>query len=69
MSTAAFSPAFQTAVRDCTLRTLPNRINDRGEWIQIRDRAGKPENRVVALPVKDPYHIMRNLLLILEILR
>ncbi|MBA7699205.1 hypothetical protein ES703_107895 [subsurface metagenome] len=30
-----------------------------GEWIQIRNREGKPEDKVVALPVKDPYHITR----------
>ena len=27
-----------------------------------------PQEKVVALPVKDPYHIVRNLLLILELL-
>ncbi|MBQ8372363.1 MAG: AGE family epimerase/isomerase [Clostridia bacterium] len=54
-------------VKEYTLRTFPNRENDLGEWIQIRDREGKPENRVVALPVKDPFHIMRNLLLLMEL--
>ena len=39
-----------------------------GEWIQIRDRRGAPVDKVVALPVKDPYHVLRNLLLILELL-
>ena len=38
-----------------------------GEWIQIRDRRGEPLERVVALPVKDPYHIARNLLQVLEL--
>lgn len=38
-----------------------------GEWIQIRDRGGKPLERVVALPVKDPYHIARNLIQVLEL--
>ena len=38
-----------------------------GEWIQIRNRKGEPENRVVALPVKDPYHIMRNFVLLMDI--
>jgi N-acylglucosamine 2-epimerase len=33
------------------------------EWIQIRDRSGRPLNEVVALPVKDPFHIARALLL------
>ena len=38
-----------------------------GEWIQIRDRQGAPLNRVVALPVKDPYHIARNLIQVIEL--
>lgn len=32
------------------------------EWIQIRDRSGAPLDQVVALPLKDPYHVTRNLL-------
>ncbi|MBE6644836.1 MAG: hypothetical protein E7612_05590 [Ruminococcaceae bacterium] len=56
-------------IREYTLNTFPNRENDRGEWIQIRSRDGKPENRIVALPVKDPYHIIRNLLYIIEFLQ
>ena len=39
-----------------------------GEWIQIRTREGKPQEKVVALPVKDPYHIIRNVILIIELL-
>jgi N-acylglucosamine 2-epimerase len=39
-----------------------------GEWIQIRDRDGKPMEKIVALPVKDPYHIMRNIILNIKIL-
>jgi N-acylglucosamine 2-epimerase len=30
-----------------------------GEWIQIRNRKGEPEEKVVALPVKDPFHVTR----------
>ena len=55
-------------VREYVFNTFPNKDNDRGEWIQIRARDGKPENRIVALPVKDPFHIMRNYLLIIEYL-
>ncbi len=40
--------------------TFPNQ--ELGEWIQIRRRDGSPEEKLVALPVKDPFHIMRNLL-------
>ncbi len=39
-----------------------------GEWIQILTRLGEPQEKVVALPVKDPFHITRNLLLICELL-
>ena len=61
--------AWYPKVRDYTFNTFPNTANDRGEWIQIRSRDGKPENRVVALPVKDPFHILRNYLLIIEFLK
>ena len=36
--------------------------------MQIRMRDGRPQEKVVALPVKDPFHITRNLCLILELL-
>ncbi|MBN2554073.1 MAG: AGE family epimerase/isomerase [Spirochaetales bacterium] len=44
---------------DYVFKTFPNPDKDVGEWIQIRDRQGRPEDKVVALPVKDPYHITR----------
>jgi N-acylglucosamine 2-epimerase len=50
-----------------TLATFPNPDSQVGEWIQIRDRKGAPLERVVALPVKDPYHIARNLLQVIEL--
>ena len=37
------------------------------EWTQIRSRNGKPLDEVVALPVKDPFHIARALLLLVEL--
>lgn len=48
--------------------TFPDNDNKTGEWVQIRDRQGNPINKVVALPVKDPYHILRNMILITELL-
>lgn len=48
--------------------TFPDKENNTGEWIQIRDRRGNPIDKVVALPVKDPYHILRNMILIVELL-
>lgn len=48
--------------------TFPNPDRAVGEWIQIRDRQGMPVQKLVALPVKDPYHIIRNVLLCIELL-
>ncbi len=42
-----------------TFKTFPNPDKDVGEWIQIRNRKGEPDDAVVALPVKDPMHIIR----------
>lgn len=47
-------------------RVFPHPDPSVGEWIQIRDRQGRPLDRVVALPVKDPYHIARNLIQVVE---
>lgn len=47
---------------------FPNPNRQIGEWIQILDRQGMPLDKVVALPVKDPYHILRNIMLSVEIL-
>lgn len=55
-------------VRAYTYATFPNPDTEIGEWIQIRNRDGTPADRVVALPVKDPYHVIRNLMLMLELL-
>lgn len=56
-------------VHDFTFNTFPNPDRGIGEWIQIRDRGGRPVDKLVALPVKDPFHTMRSLLLILDLLR
>ncbi len=40
---------------------------DNGEWNQIRTRDGSPEDRVVALPVKDPFHILRDFIRIIDL--
>lgn len=55
-------------MHDYVFRTFPNPDRNTGEWIQIRNRTGDPVNKLVALPVKDPYHIIRNVLLIIELL-
>jgi len=55
-------------VFDYTFDTFPGQDPEVREWIQIRTREGAPQDKVVALPVKDPFHITRNLILILELL-
>lgn len=55
-------------VHEYTFNTFPNPDRELGEWIQIRDRQGLPEQKLVALPVKDPFHIARNIILIIELL-
>lgn len=55
-------------VHEYTFATFPNPDTSVGEWIQIRDREGQPVDKLVGLPVKDPYHIMRNLMLLVELL-
>ena len=51
-----------------TFATFPNPDRSVGEWIHIRDRAGRPLPKVMGLRVKDPYHVTRNLLLLVELL-
>lgn len=55
-------------VFDYVYKTFPNTDPEIREWKQIRMRDGSPQEKVVALPVKDPFHIIRNLILILELL-
>lgn len=59
--------AWFEKIWDYTFRTFPQPDRAVGEWIQIRDRKGAPLDRVVALPVKDPYHIARNLIQLIEL--
>lgn len=60
--------ALHSRIHAYVFATFPNPNAAVGEWIQIRDRAGRPMDKIVALPVKDPFHIMRNLMLIVELL-
>jgi len=53
---------------DYTFDHHPNPNREVREWIQILTRDGKPQEKVVALPVKDPFHITRNLIQIIELL-
>ncbi|MFD0959101.1 AGE family epimerase/isomerase [Paenibacillus chungangensis] len=58
--------AWHDRVHAYTFRIFPNPDSSVGEWIQIRDREGNPESKTVALPVKDPFHIIRNLIQLVE---
>lgn len=58
--------SFYKKVEDYVFSTFPSPINN--EWIQIRDRKGRAIDKVVALPVKDPFHILRDFLKIVRLL-
>jgi N-acylglucosamine 2-epimerase len=49
-----------------TMNTFP--AGPGAEWIQIRQRDGSPLDATVALPVKDPFHIARSFLLLVELM-
>lgn len=55
-------------IHDYVFRTFPDPDSNFGEWVQIRDRRGGPVDKLVALPVKDPYHTLRGALLTIELL-
>lgn len=52
-------------------RVFPNPDRQVGEWIQIRDRQGRPLGDEVGgrLPVKDPYHLIRTLMLLQNLIQ
>ena len=58
--------AFYKKVETYTFSTFPSDKND--EWVQIRDRKGNGVDKVVALPVKDPFHILRDFIKIVRLL-
>jgi N-acylglucosamine 2-epimerase len=60
--------AWYQRVFDYTFTRFPNPDTETREWIQILRRDGTPQEKVVALPVKDPYHIIRALILLIELL-
>ncbi len=44
-------------------------VADHGEWTQRLDRRFQPLSTVVALPVKDPFHLPRALIMMIRLLR
>lgn len=65
---ADFLARFEKAL-DYVFGIFPSKDPEIRKWIRIRTREGAPQDEVVALPVKDPFHITRNLVLILELLK
>ena len=53
-------------IHDYTFGTFP--ADDGTEWINVRNRDGSPSDRVVALPVKDPFHVPRALMNLIRLL-
>jgi N-acylglucosamine 2-epimerase len=53
-------------IHDYTFTHFPNK--DHGEWHQKLDRHGQPITEVVALPVKDPFHLPRALIYCIDVL-
>ena len=51
-------------ITDWTFRSFPN--PEHGEWHHRLDRQGQPVEEVIALPVKDPFHIPRGLIYAVE---
>ncbi|TQM02968.1 AGE family epimerase/isomerase [Pseudonocardia kunmingensis] len=64
-ATALLAPEHHARLHDYVFATFPK---GRGrEWTQIRTRDGAPLEKTVALPVKDPFHIARALLMLVEL--
>lgn len=56
--------------RHYAFHTFPNPDCTVGEWIQIRNRKGAPLTEAVGgrLPVKDPYHLIRTLMNLIDLI-
>ena len=54
-------------VHDWTFDHFPDR--EHGEWTQKLDRRGEKIDRLIALPVKDPFHLPRALILCIDVLK
>ncbi len=54
-------------VHDYTFRTFPVE-EPGGEWVNIRNRDGSPSTKPAAVPVKDPFHAPRDMLMAIALL-
>jgi N-acylglucosamine 2-epimerase len=64
-ATALLAPQRHAQVHEYVFGTFPE--GPGREWTQIRTRDGVPLEKTVALPVKDPFHIARALLMLVEL--
>lgn len=64
-ATALLAPDRHGPLHDYVFETFPEGTGR--EWTQIRTRDGTPIEKTVALPVKDPFHIARALLMLVEL--
>lgn len=64
-ATALLVPDRHERLHDYVFATFPE--GPGREWTQIRTRDGAPLEKTVALPVKDPFHIARALLMLVEL--
>jgi N-acylglucosamine 2-epimerase len=64
-ATALLAPEHHARLHEYVFRTFPE--GPGREWTQIRTRDGTPVDKTVALPVKDPFHIARALLMLVEL--
>ncbi len=55
---------WHTRIREYCLSHYP--VKDHGEWTQKLDRQGNVLDEVIALPVKDPFHLPRVLIYLVE---
>ena len=69
MSTAASRGVSTGSPASTTTPSNTTRCPQHGEWTQRLDRTGKPFNETVALPVKDPFHLPRALILCIDVLQ
>ena len=68
VATATLNSYSASGSADYTFGAFPNPDRAVGELVQIRTRDGKPQQKLVALPVKDPFHLPRALIYCVEVL-
>lgn len=62
---------YYNKLEQYVFETFPNPDKTIGEWIFLRNQDGSPADNEVGgrLPIKDPFHTIRNIVLIMELLK